>query len=70
MFINSIKYIINDNHLKLQYLILKHSDIKNIKYFINIDNDLSLFENIINYKIPKTNSSICENKLILQRGLF
>jgi len=72
MFIESIKYIINDNHLKPQSFILNYLNIKNIKYFINIDDndDLTLFENTIKYKLPKVNCSICENKILLKHFLL
>lgn len=72
IFIKSIKYIINDNHLKPQSFILNYLNINNIKYLINIDNndDLILFENLIRYKLPKVNYSNCKDKILLKNFLL
>ena len=72
MFIPAIKYIIDDNHLVQQSLILKclDKDASHINYFINIDNnnDITLFENLINEKLDKINTS--NNKITIELKEF
>jgi len=69
MFIHAVKYLIHDNHLIQQSSILKYLDIdaSNINYFINIDNnnDITLFENLINEKLEKINTSDIKIKIEL-----